>query len=78
MTKRRFKHWLFAVLPCAVVAVLYTFQVSHHSFRGLLGLEILWNFSIILEPLASSRRARLRFPHWSTQIMMSAIYRRSI
>ena len=47
-----FKHWLFAVLPSAVVAVLYTFQVSHHSFRGLLGLEILWNFSIILEPLA--------------------------
>ena len=47
-----FKHWLFAVLPCGVVASLYTFQVSHHSFRGLLGLEILWNFSIILEPLA--------------------------
>ena len=47
-----FKHWLFAVLPCIVVATLYTFQVSHHSFRGLLGLEILWNFSILLEPLA--------------------------
>lgn len=47
-----FKHWLFAVLPCIVVATLYTFQVSQLSFRGLLGLEILWNFSILLEPLA--------------------------
>lgn len=39
-----FRHWLFAVLPCAILALLF-----HSKFTVM---EIMWTFSIYLEAIA--------------------------
>jgi len=49
-TQDAFLHWQFAVAPCAVLTPMYVlFHSGRHNWHMI---EMLWTFSIVLEPVA--------------------------